>query len=426
MIEEVRLPEISENVTSGEVIQVLVKPGDFIKTDQSVIELETEKAAFEVPSPVSGKVIEVNLKPGQKINVGEVIVKVDIEVEAEQAAVVAPKSASPPKPVPVPPPQKPVVTIEKEKIITPQPEVKKTSAAVPVAPSVRHLAGELGVNIEKVRGTGPDGRITEDNVKQYARQIITGTEVTPETAPVLSLPDFEKWGPVERQPLTATRRKIAETLSYAWHTIPHVTHYDKADISAVEEFRKEYARKVEQAGGKLTITSVLLKVVAEALKTFPKFNASFDMTTQEIIYKKYYHISVAADTDKGLLVPVIRDVDKKTILQLAVELTQLSARTRAYQVTPDEMVGGNFTISNLGGIGGTDFAPIIYWPQLAILGIARAASQPVYLDGQFIPRLILPLSLAYDHRVIDGAEGARFLRWIADALEKPFLWLIRE
>ena len=307
-----------------------------------------------------------------------------------------------------------------------QPEAKKPAAAVPVSPSVRHLANELGVDIEKIRGTGPDGRITEDDIKQYARQIISGAPATLEAAPALPLPDFTKWGPVEREAMTTTRKKIAETLSFAWRTIPHVAHFDHADITALEEFRKEYAQKVEQAGGKLTITAILLKVVAEALKLFPKFNASVDTDSQEIIYKKYYHISVAVDTDRGLLVPVVRDVDKKTILQLAVELTQLSARTRARQISPDEMVGGNFTISNLGGIGGTNFAPIIYWPQVAILGISRAASQPVYLDGQFVPRLILPLSVSYDHRIIDGSEAARFLRWIADALEKPFLLVMQQ
>jgi pyruvate dehydrogenase E2 component (dihydrolipoamide acetyltransferase) len=431
MIEEVRLPEISENVTSGEVIQVLVKVGDFIKAEQSIVELETEKATFEVPSPVSGKVTEVNLKPSQKINVGEVLIKVDTEAKAETQPPAPKPAVLPPKPPvekekpPSPPPtQKPAV--EKEKIIIPPSEVKNPVSAVPVSPSVRHLANELGVDIEKVRGTGPDGRITEDDIKQYARQIITGTPVTPEAIPALPLPDFTKWGLVEREAMTVTRKKIAETLSFAWRTIPHVAHFDHADITALEEFRKEYAQKVEQAGGKLTITSVLLKVAAEALKLFPKFNASLDTDTQEIIYKKYYHISVAVDTDRGLLVPVVRDVDKKTILQLSVELTQLSARARAHQVTPDEMVGGNFTISNLGGIGGTNFAPIIYWPQVAILGIARAVSQPVYLDGQFVPRLILPLSVSYDHRIIDGSEAARFLRWIADALEKPFLLVMQQ
>ncbi len=434
MIEEVRLPEISENVTTGDVIQVLVKVGDFIEKDQSIVELETEKATFEVPSPVTGKITEVNLKPGQKINVGDVIIKVD--AEAKPAPTPKP-SAEKEKPAPVPAPKPPVEkekpipppvkkpAVEKEKIIAP-PQAEKTAAVAPVSPSVRHLAGELGVDIEKVRGTGPDGRITEDDVKQYARQIITGTPVTTQAAPALPLPDFTKWGPVEREAMTVTRKKIAETLSFAWQTIPHVTHFDHADITALEEFRKEYSQKVEQAGGKLTMTSVLLKVAAEALRLFPKFNASLDTDAQEIIYKKYYHISVAVDTDRGLLVPVVRDVDKKTILQLAVELTKLSAKARAHQVTPDEMVGGNFTVSNLGGIGGTNFAPVIYWPQVAILGIARALSQSVYLDGQFVPRLVLPLSVSYDHRIIDGSEAARFLRWIADALEKPFLLVMQE
>ena len=413
MIEEVRLPEISENVNSGDVIQVLVKAGDFIKIDQSIVELETEKATFEVPSPVSGKVTEVNLKPGQKVNVGDVIIKVDTAAKADKPTPLPEKVATP----------QAVEQAEKKMVEKPHPPI---AATVPVAPAVRHLANELGVDISKVRGTGPEGKITENDIKQYTRQIITGAPVSPQVTAAMPLPDFAKWGSVERQPLSITRKKIAETLSYAWRNMPHVTHHDQANITTLEEFRKEYTPKVEQAGGKLTITSILLKVVAEALKNFPKFNASFDAATGEIIYKKYCHISVAVDTDRGLLVPVIRDADKKNILQLAVELTQLSAKTRAHKVLPDEMVGGNFTISNLGGIGGTDFSPIIYWPQVAILGVSRTAYKPVYLNNQFQPRLILPLSLSYDHRVIDGAEAARFLAWAVHALEEPYLLIMQE
>ncbi len=413
MIEEVRLPEISENVDSGDVISVLVKPGDFIKAEQPIAELETEKATFDVPSPISGKVIEVNLKPGQKVKTGQVIIKVDTAAPPEM------KKTAPPT---QPQPQEHQEIIRKpENKQAPEETTPSVSGAIPVAPSVRHLAGELGVDIEKVRGTGPDGRISAEDIKQYVKQLISGGAASREEVVAMPLPDFSKWGTIERQPMTVTRKKIADTLTYAWHTIPHVTQYSQADITMLEEFRKEYAPKAEHAGGKLTITAILLKVVGEALKHFPKFNASLDPVAGEIIYKKYYHINVAVETERGLLVPVVRDVDKKTILQLAVELTELSEKTRTGQVSPDEMVGGNFTISNLGGIGGTNFAPIIYWPQVAILGVARAAQKPLYFNGQLQPRLIVPLSLSYDHRLIDGAEAVRFLTWIVDALEKPFL-----
>jgi len=240
------------------------------------------------------------------------------------------------------------------------------------------------------------------------------------------LPDFTKWGNVEKKAMTTTRKKIVDTPRYTWSNVPQVTQYDQADITVLEEFRRQYSQKVEEAGGKLTITSILLRVVALALKEFPIFNASLDTEREEIIYKKYYHIAVAVDTDRGLLVPVIRDVNKKNILELSVELTELAEKARQHKVTPDDMVGGNFTISNLGGIGGTNFAPIIYWPQVAILGVARASQRPVYISGRFEPRLILPLSLSYDHRIIDGTESSRFLRWVAEALEKPFLLAIQE
>lgn len=428
MIKEIRLPEISENVDSGDVIEVLVKVGDFIKAEQPVVELETEKAAFEVPSPVKGKVVEINVKEGEKIKVGQIILKVDTEAEPDKEAIAPAERKTTEKK------QRPavgVLEIADETSAAKQPEeaekkLRAASSGLPVSPSVRQLARELGIDISKVAGTGPSGRISAEDVKRYAKSVISGLPMQPPTRESRALPDFTKWGDIERKAITITRKKIADTLSYTWSNVPQVTQYDEADITALEEFRNEYSSKVEQAGGKLTITSILLKVVASALQEFPKFNASFDPDTEELIYKKYYHISVAVDTDRGLLVPVVRDVDRKDILQLAVELTELAEKTRQRKVSPDDMVGGNFTISNLGGIGGTNFAPIIYWPQVAILGVARATRQPVYIGGKFEPRLVLPLSLSYDHRVIDGAEGLRFIRWIAEALEKPFLLAIQK
>jgi pyruvate dehydrogenase E2 component (dihydrolipoamide acetyltransferase) len=441
MIEEVRLPEISENVDTGDVIKVLVKPGDFVEKEQSLVELETEKAAFEVPSPVKGKVVEVKISNGDKIKVGQVIVTVDTEAKpGEQAKPQEKEQPKPEKkgPEPEPPPraetvkQKPRKPEPRKEVSKPEPqeetieEPKAGQQALPAAPSVRQLARDLGVDISKVSGTGPAGRISAEDVKNYVKVTISGGIVPQASVQYRALPDFAKWGDIERHKVTVTRKKIADTLTYTWANVPQVTQYDKADITNLEEFRREYSNKVQQAGGKLTVTSILLKVVASALKEFPVFNASYDAAAEEIIYKKYCHISVAVDTDRGLLVPVVRDVDNKSILELSVELSQLAEKTRQHKVMPDEMVGGNFTISNLGGIGGTYFAPIIYWPQAAILGVARAVRQPVYINGVCEPRLILPLSLSYDHRIIDGVQGLRFIRRIAESLEKPFLLTLGE
>jgi len=236
-----------------------------------------------------------------------------------------------------------------------------------------------------------------------------------------ALPDFSKWGEVERKSMSTVRQKTAQHLSYAWATIPHVTQFDKADVTELEALRQRYAAKAEATGGKLTVTAILLKIVASALKVFPQFNASIDMAKNEVVYKKYVHIGIAVDTDRGLLVPVVRDVDKKNIIQLSVELSQLAEKARNKKLSLEEMQGGNFSISNLGGIGGTGFSPVVNAPEVAILGISRSKMEPVYRNGQFEPRLMLPLSLSYDHRLIDGADGARFLRWIVEAAEEPFV-----
>jgi pyruvate dehydrogenase E2 component (dihydrolipoamide acetyltransferase) len=442
MVEEVRLPEISENVESGEVIDILVKVGDFIELEQSVVELETEKAVFEVPSTAKGKVVEINVEQGQDVKVGQTLVKVDTEAQpGQEKATPAEKPAAKEKE-----PAAEKKTVEKQPTKTKTPEVEKkqpiaeakkaepvkqkevapATAAASASPAVRQLARELGINISEVTGSGPNGRISADDVKKHAKGLIAGTPIASTAKESRALPDFTKWGDLERKAMTATRRKIADTLSYTWSNVPQVTQYDQANISALEEFRSQYSQKVEQAGGKLTITSILLRVVALALREFPIFNTSVDAEREEIIYKNYFNVAIAVDTDRGLLVPVVRDVDKKNILELSVELTQLAEKARQHKVAPEDMVGGNFTISNLGGIGGTNFAPIIYWPQAAILGIARARQQPFYINGRFEPRLTLPMSLSYDHRIIDGAEGLRFLRWIAMALERPFLLAMQE
>jgi pyruvate dehydrogenase E2 component (dihydrolipoamide acetyltransferase) len=283
------------------------------------------------------------------------------------------------------------------------------------------MARELGVEIDDVPGTGPDGRISIDDVKAYAKRLIGSGQHAGSNIAAEPLPDFSRWGAIDRQPMRAVRRKTAEHLSAAWMTIPHVTQFELADVTEIEELRKRHAKLADVAGGNLTVTAVAVKVVATALKLFPQFNASIDLAAEEIVYKKYVNIGIAVDTDRGLLVPVVRDADTKNIIQLAVEIAQLSEKARTRKISLEEMQGGCFSISNLGGIGGTYFTPIIHSPEVAILGISRGRIQAVFKDGQFVPRQMLPLSLSYDHRAIDGADGMRFLRWIVDALEQPFL-----
>jgi pyruvate dehydrogenase E2 component (dihydrolipoamide acetyltransferase) len=299
------------------------------------------------------------------------------------------------------------------------PPPSSSGGSVPAAPSTRRYARELGLEVGQVPGSGPGGRISVDDVKAHARNVISGAASGGPRA--VTLPDFSKWGEVDRQPMRAIRRKTAERMATAWASVPHVTQGDKADITDLEALRQKYAKRVEGAGGKLTITAIALKVVASALKVFPQFNASIDLGSEEVVLKRYVHIGVAVDTEAGLLVPVIRDVDRKNIVQISTELQTLAEKAKARKLSLDEMEGGSFTISNLGGIGGTYFTPIVNVPEVAILGMSRSVTEPVWKDGAFVPRLMMPLSLSYDHRLIDGADAIRFVRWVAEALEQPFV-----
>ncbi len=431
---EFKLPNLGENIESGDVIRVFVSAGDRIEKEQAVLELETDKAALEVPSPFNGIVKEVHVKEGDEAKVGQLILTVEAEAEEKKEAAPEepPQAEEPAAPVEAEAPEAEAKTAAEA---PPQEAEEKPAAAVeaqsaeekkvvvPAAPSVRRLAREIGVDITQVPGSGPSGRISIEDVKAFARSVSQGGDGGPAAAPAAAatLPDFEKWGPVERKPMTGVRRKTAEHVARAWSVAPHVTQCDKADVTDLETLRKRYAKNAEAAGGKLTVTAIVLKVAASALKLFPQFNASVDAARGEIVYKKYYHVGVAVDTERGLLVPVIRDVDQKNVLQLSVELNEAAEKARNKKTALEEMQGGTFTITNLGGIGGTYFTPIINFPEVAILGISRSNLEPVYEDGQFEPRLMLPLSLSYDHRLIDGADAARFLRWLAEALEDPFL-----
>lgn len=429
MIKDIYIPDIGEKVESGLVVGILVSVGEMVEVDQAIIEIETDKAVVEIPSPEKGTIAELLVKVDDEVRVGQVIARIDTadksitikEETAEKAGVMATAEAGE-KAMPVPEGESAGPVPDRP---APEPEAKAAAPpgkAAPAAPAVRRLARELGADINRVMGTGPSGRITRDDVKGFVKKIIAAAAVGPVREPaVIPLPDFSRWGEVYREPMSKVRSITADTMAHAWTTIPHVTQFDRADITELEKFRKKFSRQVEEAGGKLTVTAILLKVVAAALQRFPRFNASLDMERREIIYKKYYHIAVAVETDRGLLVPVVTDVDKKSIIDLAVELTDIAERTRNKRITPDELDGGTFTISNQGGIGGTNFTPIVYWPQVAILGVSRSSVQPKFAEGEFSPCTILPLSLSYDHRAIDGADAARFLRWVVDALEHPLL-----
>ncbi len=442
---EFKLPELGENIDQGDLVRLMVSPGSKVSEGQPVMELETDKAVVEVPSSVTGTVKDIKVKEGTKVKVGQVIftlegggvgqaekpkhapvehlseqhearlsVQAAIEAEGKTAAqVFLPDHppAHPSRPFAMPEQLGKVAGTEHR-------------APAPAAPHVRRLAREIGVDIHEVKGSGPGGRISEDDVKACAKALLTsaaGQSAQTGQFAQPQLPDFTKFGKIERVSMRGVRRKTAQHLWEAWTTIPHVTQQDKADITELEQLRARFAPKAEEAGGKMTVTAIALKVCASALKVFPQFNASIDMAKEEIVYKQYINVGVAVDTDRGLLVPVIRDVDKKNIVELAAELTQISRKAKDKKLTPAEMEGGTFTITNLGGIGGTGFSPIVNYPEVAILGLSRASMEPIWMNGKFEPRQVIPLSLSYDHRLIDGADAARFLRWIAEAFEQPFL-----
>jgi pyruvate dehydrogenase E2 component (dihydrolipoamide acetyltransferase) len=299
------------------------------------------------------------------------------------------------------------------------PAAARAGAEVAASPAVRRLARELGVDLNRITGSGTGGRISPDDIKTFVREALTRPQPQISSAP--ELPDFKRFGPAVREPLPKVKRLTGENMTASWTTIPQVTHYDVADITDLEHFRREAPSRVESLGGRLTLTAILAKVCAGALGVYPRFNSSLDWPRRELVLKQYCHIGIAVDTERGLLVPVVRNVDRKSLSQLAVEIAELAARARDKKISPDELEGGNFTISNLGGIGGTAFNPIVFSPQVAILGVARSRSELRLVGGQVEERTVLPLSLSYDHRVVDGAEGARFLRWIVEALENPYL-----
>jgi pyruvate dehydrogenase E2 component (dihydrolipoamide acetyltransferase) len=408
------LPDLGEGLTEAEIVKVLVREGEVVQEDAPLLEVETDKAQVEIPSPMSGRVERVHVRQGQTVKVGEVLVTFADAGEVSEAAPIGRRG---PRPL--------------ASTAASEPSPVERVGPAPATPSTRRLARELGVDLRLVRGTGPGGRVSDDDVRAAAR----GGERPPATgaAPALTvakplvsvglepppLPRFEQWGPIERQPLSHLRRTIAERMTLSATLVPHVTHFDRADITDLDAI---IARNVEPArtrGITLTLTSFLLKAVALALRDHPRFNASLDPAAGELILKRYYHLGVAVATDRGLIVPVLRDVDQKPVLDVARELGTLAQRVREGKATLDDLRGGTFTVTNIGALGGTGALPIINYPEAAILGVARARLEPVVRDGRVVPRLLLPLSLTFDHRVADGADGARFAADIVGRLESP-------
>lgn len=461
---EFKLPDLGENIESGDIVQVLVKEGDVIQPEQPVAEIETDKAVVEVPCPFGGRIAKVHIQPGQKVKVGAPLVSIE-EGEAAPAGPAAeapaqPSAAAPARPAPPPAaaaPAKPEGLAAEEgpaptaEILRPEPAAATPSGPspgrtkvsrpvgpppqprlsegepVPAGPATRRLARELGVDLREVAAANPGERLTEEHVKRFVRE---RQAAAPQAAPggvqAPPLPNFEQWGPVERVAFSSIQRKTAEHLSASWLIAPHVTQFDEADVGELEALRKRFQESAAQKGKpiRLTITAFILKAATIALKEYPQVNASLDAAAGQLILKRYYHIGVAVDTPAGLIVPVLRDVDKKTILQIANEMNETAERTRNRKIALEELRGGTFTVTNLGGIGGTYFTPIINYPEVAILGVSRARETPVLRDGQLGTKLMLPLSLSYDHRVINGADGARFLRRVAGLLEDPDLLLL--
>lgn len=425
---DLRLPDLGEGIESADVLSVLVSVGQAVDAGDSVIEIESEKATLEVPTDAAGTVTGIHVKSGDTIEVGQPVLTLDPDGAAEPPA----PAASEPKVDEAPGPRADGAEAAARRArIEPEPasagpdvhvasafadaEVDVNGRPVAAAPSVRTFAREIGVDVRQVEGSGPGGRISMDDVKAHARRRPSAPAA--DAAP--ALPDFAKWGPIERVRLSRLRRTLADNLSRSWTTIPHVTLFQEADVTDVEALRAEYKKRAAAQGAKLTITAFILPVVAAALKAHPELNASLDLAAGEIVRKGFYHLGVAADTERGLIVPVVRDVDTKGVIEIAAELTDIAERARAGKLTPDEMQGATFTISNLGGLGTGFFTPILNPPEVGILGVGRAVPRATIHHDAMQTRLMLPLSLSFDHRALDGADGARFLSSIVDALQRP-------
>ena len=412
---DVKLPHLGEGADSGTVVTLFVKEGDTITKGQSLLELESEKAVATIPATAGGVVAKIFVKVGDKISVGQKIVTLSGGGGAETPAAPAAKPATAKAPAPK---AAPAATAAPEAPAE-EPEVK-SDVAVAASPSIRRLARELGIDLTRVRGSAEGGRIVIEDMRAYIQRLQnqpkTSAGVSP-VQPAAESVDFSKWGSVTKQPLSPLRKVISRRMVENWNAIPHVTQFDDADITALLPLRKKYLEAYEKKGARLTVTCFVLKAVADTLKKYPIFNSSLDEAAQETVLKNYIHIGIAVDTEFGLIVPVIRDVDKKDLVQLAQELESLATKARERKVTGEELKGGTFTISNQGGIGGAHFTPIVNKPEVAILGLGRAVAKPVVRDGQIVIRNLMPIGLSYDHRVIDGGIAARFTVDLLKAIE---------
>jgi pyruvate dehydrogenase E2 component (dihydrolipoamide acetyltransferase) len=422
---DLKLPPLGEGVDSGSVVNILVKEGETIAKGQGVIELETGKAVAPVPSSFAGKVTKILVTIGEKISVGRPILS--LETGAAPAAPAKPAAAKPAA-SPAPRPARTVaVAAAPEEEFVEETEPAEGGPAPAASPSIRRMARELGIDLRKIQGSESGGRIVIADVRGYVQRLQRlaaqprGAAPAPAAAPAKATPpsvDFSKWGSISKRPLMPLRKIIAERMSQSWDAVPRVTQFDEADITGVTDFRKKYAEAYDKQGARLTLTSFALKIVADALKKYPVFNSSLDVAAGELVYKEYYHIGLAVDTEQGLIVPVLRDVDKKNLVSLSKELNEIAAKTRDRKVSLEELQGGTFTISNQGGIGGGHFTPIVNLPEVAILGIGRGSMKAVVREGKIEPRLMLPLTLAYDHRVIDGGTAVRFMLELVQGFEK--------
>lgn len=435
---EFKLPELGENVEGGDIINIMVSKGESVIKEQPIMEIETDKAVIELPAPIDGLIKELHVENGDSIIIGQLLVTFD--TDGNQPSKSAEQDVSEPEAIAIK-----EVSQETVKEIKPEEQASDSELGsdnsnvisisreeedsdsnkiiIPASPSVRRLAREIGVEITNVYGSGPGGRITENDVKEFAKSNLSTTEAKKSTtAKITQVDQTQKSGGLIEE-MNKVRVLTADRLTQSWKA-PHVTQHDKADITELEKLRKQYGDQVSQAGGKLTMTSIVTKITSQALVKFPKFNCSIDMENHQIINNNNFNIGIAVDTDRGLLVPVIKNADKKNITEISVELSDISQRSRNKKIKVDELQGSTFTITNLGGIGGTYFTPVINFPNVAILGLSRSTIEPVYTDGEFKPRLMMPLSLSYDHRIIDGADAIRFLRWIIEGLENPFFTLL--
>ena len=435
---EFKLPELGENVEGGDIINIMVSKGESVIKEQPIMEIETDKAVIELPAPIDGLIKELHVENGDSIIIGQLLVTFD--TDGNQPSKSAEQDVSEPEAIAIK-----EVSQETVKEIKPEEQASDSELGsdnsnvisisreeedsdnnkiiIPASPSVRRLAREIGVEITNVDGSGPGGRITENDVKEFAKSNLSTTEAKKSTtAKITQVDQTQKSGGLIEE-MNKVRILTADRLTQSWKA-PHVTQHDKADITELEKLRKQYGDQVSQAGGKLTMTSIVTKITSQALVKFPKFNCSIDMENHQIINNNNFNIGIAVDTDRGLLVPVIKNADKKNITEISVELSDISQRSRNKKIKVDELQGSTFTITNLGGIGGTYFTPVINFPNVAILGLSRSTIEPVYTDGEFKPRLMMPVSLSYDHRIIDGADAIRFLRWIIEGLENPFFTLL--